>query len=282
MKILLPYALSHEKTSSYDNLHMCPELLSSPWHSCTEVRASHRFLCTLTQSHQGWVRPCSLSFPQCSCWIITSQSKCLHTEDWAGKIYLRSEKLPGVCSREPTPRFPSLTFGLILSIISRKRFFLYHFPCCYSLYPDINGLWDTRLGTLFLKEAFCSPDFFSFLLCFILLSCISFGEVLVVWTHVWCCWKIGHFCVLGREREKAFVSCLARGSGRLISSHQWNFTVQYRKAEGWKQLGKAGTGGKGCEPVCAAALSEQPEVLDAGERWLGSRSTGRQTRQMRG
>lgn len=52
------------------------------------------------------------------------------------------------------------------------------------------------------------------------------------------------------ERDKAFIACLARGSGRLISPHQWNFTGQYRKAEECKQLREAGAGGKGCEPVC--------------------------------
>lgn len=93
-------SLPWENRSICNNLHMCSELLSSPSHSCTEVRASHRLLCTLAESHQGRIRPCSPSFTHCSCWITASQSVRLHSEGWAGKKDLSSDKLPDVCSRE--------------------------------------------------------------------------------------------------------------------------------------------------------------------------------------
>lgn len=82
------------------------------------------------------------------------------------------------------------------------------------------------------------------------------------------------------EREEAFIPCLARGSGRLISSHRWDLTVQYRKARGessWEKLGLEVKGGS--LSVCAAAPSGQQAMLDAGERWLGSTSAGRQANQ---
>lgn len=75
-------------------------------------------------------------------------------------------------------------------------------------------------------------------------------------------------------------TCLWRGAGRLISSYQWDLTVQCLKALGWKQLREAEAGGKGCEPVCAASLPS--DLGRGGERRLGSRSAGGQADQTAG
>lgn len=62
---------------------MCPETLSSSSHSCTEVRVSLQFLCTLAQSHQGGISPRtshsahveSLHPSQCVCTVKVEQAK---------------------------------------------------------------------------------------------------------------------------------------------------------------------------------------------------------------